>query len=542
MSGHYLCRAGAVLIATLLGATAAGQGSPAAKSLPQLQERGRATQLMVDGRPFLVLGGELHNSSASSLRYMEPLWPKLKALHLNTLLTPVSWELIEPGEGKFDFALVDGLIRGARQHQLRIVLLWFGSWKNTYSSYVPGWVKRDVERFPRVELHDGRGTERLSPFSENNRAADSRAFAALMRHVREIDGDAHTVIMVQVENEVGVIPESRDHSAVADAAFKSQVPAELATYLREHAGSLEFRLRSAWEAAGRKRTGSWSEFFGPGGFTDDLFMSWHFAKYVSAVAAAGKREYPLPMFSNAALVRPNYVPGQYNSGGPLPHSRDIWRVAAPSLDFLAPDIYFQNFAFWAQQYAVAGNPLFVPEAIGGDTGAANALYAIGQLKAIGFSPFGIEDEQHALANAYLTLSRLSPLILEKQATDDVAAIVVEGDEQRSGRVTLGDYTFTIIRAEGSERPVGLAALFLRVSADEYIIAGCGKALVSFSPATAGLPQAGIVSIDEEVFIDGEWSLRRRLNGDENAQGQLLRLPSPNETAPVIFHVKLYRYR
>ena len=135
MTGPSLCRIGAFLIATVLSATAtAGQGLPASRPLPHLQERGRTTQLVVDGSPFLVLGGELRNSSASSLGYMEPLWTKLAALHLNTLLTPVSWELIEPEEGKFDFALVDGLIQRAREHQLRLILLWFGSWKNTYSS------------------------------------------------------------------------------------------------------------------------------------------------------------------------------------------------------------------------------------------------------------------------------------------------------------------------------------------------------------------------------------------------------------------------
>ncbi len=550
---QFLSRAAALLIVTAVCATAAaGQGSSTA--LPQLQERGRTIQFTVDGRPFLILGGELHNSSSSSLAYMQPLWPKLAALHLNTLLTPVSWELMEPEEGKFDFALVDGLIRGAREHQFRLVFLWFGSWKNTYSSYAPGWVKRDQKRFPRVELRDGRATERLSPFSESNRAADARAFAALMRHLHETDGNEHTVLMVQVENEVGVIPEARDHSAVASAAFDGPVPADLTKYLREHSDSLEARLRSAWEAAGHKLSGNWPEVFGPGAFTDDLFMAWHYARYISAVVAAGKREYPLPMFANAALIRPNYVPGQYNSGGPLPHSRDIWRVGAPNLDFIAPDIYFQNFASWAQQYVFPGNPLFVPEAIGGDAGAANALYAFGQLKAIGFSPFGIEDEgpgaagpgapSRGVANVYLALSRLSSLILEKQTTNDIAATVVEGEEQRAGgRVTLGDYTFTVTSAGGPQAgSPRIAALFLRISPDEYLVTGCGRALVSFSTATPGPPQAGIISIDEEVFTDGKWLVRRRLNGDEDAQGQLLRIPSPNEAEPSIFHVKLYRYR
>ncbi len=523
-------------------------------AIPRLERRGRTTQLIVDGKPFLILGGELHNSSSSSLAYMEPIWPRLVAAHLNTVLAPVSWESIEPEEGKYDFTLLDGLIAGARKNQLRLVFLWFGSWKNTYSSYVPAWVKRDQKRFPRVELHDGRGTERLSPFSAANRDADGRAFAALMRHLREVDGDAHTVLMMQVENEIGVIPESRDHSAAAEAAFKGPVPSDLTNYLRQHADNLDPVLRSAWQSAGRKLQGSWSELFGPGALTDDFFMAWYYARYVSAVAAAGRREYLLPMFANAALIRPNYVPGQYNSGGPLPHSRDIWQAAAPDLTFLSPDIYFEDFATWAEKYVFDGNPLFIPEAVGREAGAANALYAFGQLNAIGFSPFGIEDElpdgsgrpgaaSAPIANCYAALAHLSPLILDKQTSGDIAGIVLETEAQRFGRLTFGDYTMTITRAPDSSRtpPPRIAALFLRMNPDEYIVVSSGKGSVSFSPATAGPPQAGIVSIDEEVFTDGKWMPGRRLNGDENAQGQLLKLPSPEEP-PTIFHVKLYRYR
>jgi beta-galactosidase GanA len=142
---------------------------------------------VVDGRPFLILGGELQNSSSSSLSYMKPIWPRLKSLNLNTVLAPVSWELIEAQEGKFDFTIVDGLITAAHEHDLRIVFLWFGSWKNTYSSYAPEWVKRDTKRFPRVLLLDGRPTERLSPFSETNCKAETTAFAALMRHIGQAD-------------------------------------------------------------------------------------------------------------------------------------------------------------------------------------------------------------------------------------------------------------------------------------------------------------------------------------------------------------------
>ena len=191
---------------------------------PHLETRGAATQLIADGKPFLMLSGELHNSSSSSLEYMKPIWPKLAAMGLNSVVTPLSWELIEPKEGSFDFTLVDGLLAQARQSHQRIVFLWLASWKNGLSSYPPMWVKQDTRRFPRVVEH-GSEVEILSPMGAATREADGRAFAALMRHLKAVDGKEHTVLMMQVENEVGVLGDSRDHSAAANAAFASAVPA-----------------------------------------------------------------------------------------------------------------------------------------------------------------------------------------------------------------------------------------------------------------------------------------------------------------------------
>jgi Domain of unknown function (DUF5597)/Glycosyl hydrolases family 35 len=546
-----------LLISIAFRGPAVGQTRDLHVGQPHLEKHGSATQLIVDGTPFLVLGGELHNSSSSSIEYMKPVWPRLAAMHLNTVLLPVAWETIEPEEGKFDFTAVDSLLKGARENNLKLVILWFGAWKNTYSSYVPAWVKTDTERFPRVKTSDGRGTERLSPFSTAVRDADARAFAKLMRHIRETDADTHTVLMVQVENEVGVIPESRDHSPVANVAFAAAVPSALTNFLEKHRPSLDPEFRAAWEAAGGKTAGTWQELFGKGSLTDDLFMAWHYATYIEHVAAAGKAEHPLPMFANAALIRPNYEPGQYNSGGPLPHSIDVWRAAAPSLDFFSPDIYFNEFALWAGRYSRPDNPLFIPEAQGGSAGAANALYAFGHLSAIGFSPFGIDDQGNApldlvgitnpaehldnsaISDVYINLSRLAPTILEKQAAGGVTAALIESEAQRSARLSIGDYTANMTRAGAGTR---LAAMFIQTGPNEFLVTGSGDAQITFSTDKPGPPIVGIESIDEEFFENGAWVPRRRLNGDENSQGQALRLYATDLAQGKIYRVRLYRYR
>jgi beta-galactosidase GanA len=304
----------------VVSAAARAHGQGRGEGIPQLRKQGTATQLVVDGAPFLILGGELGNSSASSLEYLRPYWPKLRAMHLNTVLAPVSWELMEPVEGRFNFANVDSLLADARANDMRLVLLWFGSWKNSMSSYAPAWVKTNQYRFPRTEATRGHGQEILSPFGAANVDADSRAFAALMRHLRSADAARHTVIMVQVENEIGMIPEARDHSALADSLFARSVPATLMAYLSGHRDGLAPALRARWDSAGGKTSGTWQGVFGRGPYTDELFMAWHFARYAERVAAAGKAEYPLPMYVNAALIRYRISP---KCGAP-PRRRSIY--------------------------------------------------------------------------------------------------------------------------------------------------------------------------------------------------------------------------
>jgi hypothetical protein len=508
-------------------------------------------QLIVDGKPFLMLAGELLNNSSTSLEYMKPVWPRLSSMRLNTVLAPISWALLEPVPGKFDYALVDGLVRDARANNLRLVFLWFGSWKNTWSSYAPDWVKKDFEKLPRVRLENGSGTERLTPLSDVNCEADARAFAALMRHIREIDSEKHTVIMIQVENEVGVIPDARDHPPSANATYEGAVPQDLMKYLAEHKDALTPELRAKWQAAGFKTSGNWETVFGRGLETEDLFMAWHYARYIGKVTAAGKAEYPLPMFVNAALIRPSYAPGQYNSGGPLPHSMDIWRAGGPQIDFLAPDIYFE-FKNWCAKYDRSGNPLFIPEAAGGAQGAANVFYAIGQHNAIGFSPFGIDGfggpSDSELTQSYEVLSQLSPLILENQPKGRVAGVLLE-DLTPSQKIRLGDYTLNIsgsgtrAPATGATQQAAAApvpnGIFISVGPDEFYMAG-RNLNITFSPNTPGPPIVGLGTVEEGHFVNGRWVAGRTLAGDDTGQGNNISLRGGR--VDNILHVILYRYR
>jgi len=493
---------------------------------PHLEKRGGTTQLIVDGKPFLMLSGELHNSSSSNLDYMKPIWPKLGATGLNTVVTPLSWELIEPAEGKYDFTLVDGLIDQARQAHQRIVFLWLASWKNGMSSYAPVWVKEDSRRFTRVVEH-GSEVEILSPLCQATREADARAYAALMRHIKQVDGSQHTVLMMQVENEVGVLGDSRDRSEAANKAFASQVPDQLTAYLKAHRDDLYPDLREQWEANGAKSTGTWTEVFGEGERADEIFMAWQYAGYIQAVARSGKAEYDIPMYVNTWLPGENTPPGQYPSGGSQPRVVDVWKAAGPGLDFYSPDLYAANFEEWCQRYHRDGNPLYMPETRGGAAGAANVFYALGEDAGLGFSPFGIESEAgetDPLGDSYRAIAAVAPLLLEHQAAGDVHGFLLDRD-RRSVDFTVNGYTAHVsldsIFGNASESGFGL---IMADGKDSFL--GVGKGFrVSFTPLAESGQHVGIGAIDEGRFDDGNWVAGRRLNGDEDDQGQAWRFDS-----------------
>ena len=546
---------------------------------PFLKKQGSATQLIVNNRPFLIFGGELGNSSAAAIDDFARIFPKLQQMGLNTVLVPAYWDLIEPVEGSFDFSLIDKAIDQARKNQLKIVFLWFGAWKNSMSCYAPLWFKKDYKKYPRAYTKAGKPLEIASSFSENVLQADNHAFSRLMNHIASVDKTEETVIMIQIENEIGMLEDARDYSREANALFNAYVPSELPDYLNRNKKTLHPQMLEKWGNQGFKTKGKWQEIFGDDIYTDEIFMAWYYSQYVEKLAKSARSIHNIPLFVNAAMNSRGRKPGEYPSAGPLAHLIDVWRCGAPSIDLLAPDLYDKGFANWASQYKLHNNPLFIPEARLGHSGGVQAFYVFGEHDAIGYSPFSIEnglDSPDApLVQAYSKLKELMPILTNYQGKGLSKGLLFD-QENRERILSFDDLTITCRhfftlpwdpRATDGSVWTESGGLILRIEKDEYIVAGSGI-VVEFKKtdenkifeikelgedgfanaggstqkqqAWSGVARAGLGSVDEiKVNEDGSFSTIRRLSGDQTHQGRHVRIGVDEFS---ILHVKLYEYK
>jgi len=505
--------------------------------LPHLVTQDERHALIVDGAPFLILGAQCHNSSAWPAM-LPKVWPAIDYLHANTLEIPVYWEQFEPEPGKFDTSVVDTIIKQAREHHVRLVLLWFGTWKNGSSHYLPLWMKSQPDKYPRIIGKDGRRVDSPSPHAPATLAADIHAFSALMRHLKAKD-TRHTVIMVQVENEPGSWNTVRDYSPGAQKLFDGPVPSELLKAMGTNA------------SAG----GNWSEVFGTN--ADECFHAWHVARYIGQVAAAGKAEYPLPMYVNASLRDP-LTPGpasKYESGGATDNVLWIWKVAAPAIDVLAPDIYQNDSARYLkvlELYSRPDNALFVPET-GGSLGQARMCFAALGHGAIGWSPFGLDYTKYAsqpLGAPRVTEESLAPVALNYRILGpimrEVARLNFEGKLQavaeEKGELTqtldFGNWqavvSYGVARngnPKGNSEPVG-RALIAKIGENEFLVTGA-FCRVDFKAAAGG--HRDFLRVEEGGCEKGAWRPLYIWNGDETDWGLDF------SSAPQVLHVSLGTY-
>ncbi len=552
----------------------------------RLQKQGTATQLVVNGKPMLLLGGELSNSAATSVADIDEVMPRMHRLGLNTVFVPAYWEFIEPQEGKFDFTLVDRVISKARENDLKVVFLWFGAWKNSMSCYAPAWFKTDTKRFPRSLTETGKPLEIASCFSPNVLKADKTAFCKLMQHIKDTDSHENTVIMMQVENEIGMLESARDFSPLANAEYAKQVPAELISALSKDKNT-GLKNKNAEQkdknSSLKAKKGTWAEVFGSDVYGQEKFQAYWYAKYVEQLARAGKDIYNIPMYVNAAMNSRGRKPGEYPSAGPLAHLFNIWKHAAPSIDVCAPDIYDNGYKGWVSQYKTPDNPFLTPEVRLGDYCGVRALYTFGELDAISYSPFAI-DQGAAQTTAHVTqgysiLNALTPWLTDRQGQGKTWGLLF--DQQDKERIiTDGNIVMTCRHfftlpwdpraTDGSAWPEG-GGLIMRLAKNEYIIAGSGV-VVTFQTVTEKQQseekklgedgfidngndtnknaakttakkftgkRIGLASVDQiTINADGTPQTLRRDNGDQSHQGRHARISCGDYK---ILHVKLYEY-
>ena len=546
---------------------------------PCIAEKGNQKVLLVDGKPFIMLAGEVHNSDSSSPAYMEQIWKIADDLGMNSLLLPVTWEMVEPVEGEFHFEVLDQLIDQAREYGMKIGILWFGSFKNAECMYAPEWVKRDLERFHRGQIVKGKNKagRRVSPtlpvtipyttisyLSENAMQADARAFGKMMQHVCEYDEAEGTVITVQVENETGLLGNAREVSDEADAAFAGEVPQEFASYMRSHTEYMEEDVRAAVEAGAEK--GSWSEVFGAA--AEEIFSAYHVASFVECVAKAGKDAYNLPMTVNCWLDKAADTPGDYPSGGPVARVHEVWDYCAPSIDVYCPDIYVPYFNKVCDRFVKGGtNPLYIPEAATHSYAAPRMVYTIGHYHAMCYSPFGFDDigKPFSAAQGYLfgmdvtdpalktpqnfeeyaalgkILREAMPLLAERYGTTDLQAVCAEREAEKKKSLGLPEDMNPMERlmaeAAASTKMIfgdlGVSAgfggmmrprndgvlLVCRTKENEVYMIGeqCDIQLFSADSEKTNLD---ILRLEEGTFENGAFVPGRRFNGDEAAQLKL----------------------
>jgi len=490
---------------------------------PQLVQKDGRYALMVEGRPYLVLGGQIHNSSGWPSE-LPQVWESMAALHANTIEAPVYWEQLESQPGHFDFTNVDQIVEGARAHNLHVILLWFGTWKNGNMHYVPAWVKNDPVRFPHTIRADGEPIDVLSPMSRNTLEADKAAFSALMRHLKQIDGEKHTVLMMQVENESGNIGSVRDNSPESNKVFAGQVPADLL-------------------AAAHKQPGTWSQVFA--GEADEIFQAYYQAKYINEIAAAGKAEfpilcyvnvwidYPLPMLPQRQVDVPGIV---YPSGGPVQKLVGLWKALTPSIDIIGPDIYASDPAFYhsiVAAYHLPNNPLWIPETARDDAFAKYFFYALGE-GALGFSPFGVDQAGWNITGDQPWKAHATNFALIAPMSREIAQLEFEGKvktsveepNQTTQEIDFGGWQATVAygfpqpdggHAPGNKDAHG-AALIAQLGPDEFLVTGLDASVIFHLPGKMPWMHSQIVTAEQGTYENGVWKPVRLWNGDETDRG------------------------
>ena len=501
-----------------------------------------------NGKEFFPLGLQCCNSSAYSRMEMERFWQCVDRTGVNSVEIPVYWEEFEKEEGKFDYKLLEEHVDQAKQHRVKLLLVWFGTWKNGTSKFAPQWVRNQRNRFTRVISYEGIETNILSPYCRENLEADKKAFVKLAEYAQKVnEKEADNVIIgIQVENEPGMMMRGyRDHSQEADIWFNGEIPEKVKTLLKTKDMG---EVTDNWKKSGQLDNGTWKEVFGR--YAEEYFSVYGIASYINEIAEAGKEITSLPFSVNVWVDRVGWdEPGaDYPAGGPVSKVLGLWKALTPAIDVIGLDNYklaLSEYCMDCQGYAKYGNPLFLPETHAWEPASSrNMFWALGKYKTQGIFFFGpeamIDEDGHVRAksvdvwNSLKAMTSLQSVFRRMQKECDIQVIYQEEDaiEQRIVmddtyiRIGFNSYERTDYHHGYFDTPCGYGkGLLIRENQRTFYAVGDSFCLsIRGNRDAVYFRQKMDKYVDyecvEEGYFDreGRWQMTRIRNGDESDYG------------------------
>jgi len=462
--------------------------------IPHLEEINDHRVLIVDGKPFIILGLQWDCDGCYTPEDMDPFFEHGESMGLNTASLLLYWREIEPEEGKYNFTMLDHRIDIARKHHMKIVLVWFASFKNGCLTYAPDYVRKDHQRFRKVKDKKGsQHTNNCCPTAEETHKRDELALIQIFNHLKEVDSKDHTVILFQMENETGIFGTNRCYCDICNNKYS------------------KFDYKSEY-----------------GVQAEEAFSATCIAEYCDSLAKTIKEIYPIPVYMNAWLPAAyvNQRPGfDYPSGGPVPGMLALYYKTIKHIDFLSPDIYqygYRDFNYYSKIYTAKDNPLFIAECATGKGARTekNIFYAIGYYAAIGYDPWAINrccpgfmseplvntadgkwsEEAYELHKSYKMINEAIYPIVMAQNTENLKTFV----EEEGDNGILLSFNELDVEIKFDHPKKSARGFVIRQTKDEFILVGAG-AHISFSKK--GGERVPVSIVESGLFNDNKWICR-----------------------------------
>lgn len=502
--------------------------------------------LFRDGEtPFFPLGLQCCNSSAFNASEMKAFWDSVAFTGVNTVEIPVYWETFEPEQNLFCYEFVDECLRQADLYDVKVIFLWFGSWKNGTSKYAPTWIKENPGKYKRVVTYEGIVTNILSPYCRENLEADKAAFLKLVQYIEQNNRKKNRVIGIQIENEPGMMMRGdRDCGPIAETLFQEEVPDEVKSVVFHHELG---EVTDIWKEKGALTDGCWTDLFGEK--AGEYFSVFGIASYIQELAAEAKRITDLTMIVNVWTDNVGWdEPGvDYPAGGPVSKVLGLWKMFAPDVDVVGLDNYKldrEGYLQDCQRYSKYGNPLFLPESHAWDEANSQTMFwAVGRYKAKGLFLFGPEamysdtgEIKPCSAEIIKSIKALVSIqsVLPHFINSGGIWAVVQEDKMTEQKICQGDaYIRIFFEFERTDYHHGYfgtkhgkgRGLLLRENANTYYAVGEG---INISiRQNSGILYSrqrmdkyiGYKKVEEGYFDkQGRWICTRRRNGDESDYG------------------------